>query len=549
MNPVIHNVKQGSQEWLDLRKGYNSASEANAMMGTCPHKTRLELLTEKKTGVKKEVSSYTQRIFDRGHAVEEMARPIVESIINDDLFNVVMTRNGLLASFDGLTIDNSIIFEHKQWNEELAKNVSNGIVPRSHVYQLEQQLYVANAEKLIFVVSDGTKNKMVYTWYTSDPVKRQDLLNGWEKFNQDLQTFSPVEKKEKLQGENPDDLMQLSITVSGSVLTSNLDQFKQNATTTIQQINSNLQTDQDFADAEQAIKWCKGTETKLSDAKKGVLSQATDIQAVLATLDEISDLTRSKRLELEKLVKQQKEIIKSQLITNAKTELMQYANTQEIQVIATVIQGDFVGAIKGKKTLESMKNAIDLEMVRAKTIIDDYVKSEIKRTNQIKENLTLIDSLTKNFEFLFNDKSQIAINCDLSEIPLIIKDRIAQYKQEQERIAQYKYEQEQIALVNAKKNEQEAQQPEHAILKHDQPEQTLDQKISQVQAIAIPEPEVDLISLIQINQMLGFNLDKFFIHKMGIQEVGNGQYEKQDFPILVDAIQSHLSQIRMTLGG
>ena len=58
MNMITHRIQQGTQEWLDLRAQFHTASEANAMMGACSHTTRTQLLDQKKTGITPEPSHY-----------------------------------------------------------------------------------------------------------------------------------------------------------------------------------------------------------------------------------------------------------------------------------------------------------------------------------------------------------------------------------------------------------------------------------------------------------------------------------------------------------
>ena len=70
-----HNLIQGSPEWHAHRANHFNASDAPAMMGCSPYKTRTQLLHEKHTGVTPEVDAATQRRFDAGHAAEAAARP------------------------------------------------------------------------------------------------------------------------------------------------------------------------------------------------------------------------------------------------------------------------------------------------------------------------------------------------------------------------------------------------------------------------------------------------------------------------------------------
>jgi len=187
----IHEEQQGTDEWLKLRTTARTASEAGAMMGV-GYMTRSQLLDLKKSGSPQPVSEFHQRLFDRGHATEELARKIIEEQIGDELYPLTVseTMDGvyLLASLDGLTNDGKTLFEHKLWNESLAGLVKDGLVPDSHKWQLVQQLLVTKAEKVIFVVSDGTEeNKEQCEFYLNDNDKNA-LIDGWKQFDIDLQS-------------------------------------------------------------------------------------------------------------------------------------------------------------------------------------------------------------------------------------------------------------------------------------------------------------------------------------------------------------------------
>src|SRR5699024_5682487 len=147
--------QQGTQSWLDVRRGYNTASEASAMMSCSPYKSRSELLDEKKTGITPEIDRHTQERFDRGHEIEEAARLIAEEIINSDLYPVTAVSDDdyLLASFDGIVMLEDIIWECKSWNKKKAEKVSNGQCPESDYWQVVQQLAVSSAEKCLYMVT------------------------------------------------------------------------------------------------------------------------------------------------------------------------------------------------------------------------------------------------------------------------------------------------------------------------------------------------------------------------------------------------------------
>jgi len=158
----ILNVTQGSREWLEVRAKHFCASDAPAMMGVSQYKTRTELLRQKATGDVPKVDAMTQALFDRGHETEAAARQHIEAEISEELYPTTGTDEDgyLLASFDGITMDGVIGFEHKLWNAELAAEVNAGRLPPAYYWQLEQQILIAGLNRVIFVCSDGTPEKM-----------------------------------------------------------------------------------------------------------------------------------------------------------------------------------------------------------------------------------------------------------------------------------------------------------------------------------------------------------------------------------------------------
>ena len=63
----IVQLTQGTPSWHAHRAQHFNASDAPAMMGVSPYKTRSELLHELATGMVPEVDASTQCRFDDGH--------------------------------------------------------------------------------------------------------------------------------------------------------------------------------------------------------------------------------------------------------------------------------------------------------------------------------------------------------------------------------------------------------------------------------------------------------------------------------------------------
>ena len=130
MNRVTHDLLSGSDAWHKFRLTKFGASEAAAMLGLSATMTRTELLRMKHTGLAREFSDWLQaHVLDRGHKVEALARPHAEAFVGDDLFPVTRSMGRLSASCDGLTLDDSIAWEHKQWSESLSDRMTVGIMP------------------------------------------------------------------------------------------------------------------------------------------------------------------------------------------------------------------------------------------------------------------------------------------------------------------------------------------------------------------------------------------------------------------------------------
>lgn len=418
-----HNVPQGSTDWLALRIKYLTASEAPAMMGVSPYMTRTDLMRQKHTGLVPEVASGTQRIFDKGHAAEATARHIAEGFLAEDLYPVTGSLEveglPLLASFDGLTMDGGTVWEHKLWNVQTAQHIDiHGEPPMHHVWQLEQQLLVSGARRAVFTTSDGTQDNCCHCEYTSVPERRAALIAGWKQFAQDLATYVPsVAEVAKPTGNAPETLPALHIEVTGMVTASNLDAFKTTALEAIRSVNRMLYTDQHFADAEKAVKWCADVEERLAAAKAHALSQTASIDALFKTIDDISAEAKRVRLDLSKLVTSRKNELRAQVVSDAQKLLDAHVAALDQRIgkpLMHKIPADFAGAIKGKRSLDSINDAVAVELARAKIVANDVA-------DRITVNLRSIDATGK--PLLFADLANLVLK-SADDLAAVIENRL-----------------------------------------------------------------------------------------------------------------------------
>jgi predicted phage-related endonuclease len=454
----VHNVKQGSDSWAQLRLNHFTASEAPAMLGVSSKTTRDELLRIKHTGNEKEYSEWVKNVlFADGHKYEAKAREIIESRLNRDLYPVTCTDGIYLASCDGLTLNEKIAFEHKSWNQQLAFQVENGDLPDEYMAQCQQILMVTRAEKLIFVCSDGTETRIEAMEVLPDLGWFRRIKDGWRRFEIDLKNYQPRTIEEKPE---PDAIMQLpalTVQIKGEVTTSNLPEFKRAAETFIANIKTDLQTDEDFVNAESTVKFCAETEKKIELAKDAAIAQTASIDELMRAMDHIKESLRKKRLTLEKLVKTQKEEIKNFIIDCAFMKALDHARelSNEIKLVAfrqiaepLINKRDFNQAAKNKRTLASLHNAIDTHLANVKISLDSAAKG-------VRKNIDYLSGLTDAQRAQFHDLQHI-VTKDFEDFSLLVDSRVMEYdkriKEETERKLQaekQRIEAENLARQNA----------------------------------------------------------------------------------------------------
>jgi len=422
-----HSLLQGSPEWLAYRSTHFNASDTPAMLGVSPYKTRTELLHELHTGLSAEIDAATQRRFDLGHAAEAAARPLAESEIGEDLYPVVgsLEIDGLplSASFDGLTMAEDIVWEHKLMNVNLAESLADGIIPDIYHPQLEQQLMVSGAKKALFMATSADKTAMECVWYTSRPELRAAILQGWTQFAIDLENYVPQAAEVKAVAAPQFGLPAVSIQVNGSIaLIDNLQAFGTALTAYVEKINLKPETDQDFADLETTVKTLKNAEDALDAAESGALAQTESIDAMRRTVAMYRDTARTSRLMVDKLVKIEKEQRKMVIVRDAVNALDEHTKALNARIGDTImpqITGDFAGAVKGLKSIDSMRDKVNTELARCKieaNAIADKITANLKAIND-----------QPAFEFLFFDKRSLALK-EPEFVEMAVKNRISDHQ-------------------------------------------------------------------------------------------------------------------------
>ena len=429
-----HNLVQGSIEWLAHRRQYFNASDAPAMMGLSPYKTRNELLHELHTGMTPSVDAATQRRFEDGHRFEALARPLAEKIIGQDLYPVVGTIVNLSASFDGLTIDESVAWEHKTMNAELYKNGEpwgdDFVIPLHYRIQMEQQCMVSGANLALFMATKWDGDTLLeerHCWYSSDPKLRANIIAGWEQLAADLALYIPPAVTPVLVAAAQKTLPAVSVKLDGAIaVIDNLDVFGVALTDYIGKINKSPQTDQDFVDLKAVVTTLEKAETALDAAEQTALASIASVNAMQSAIGTLRTLTKTNRLLCDKIYKAENERRKLEIIQGGKDAAAAYIdglNKRLGRPYMPAITSDFAGVAKGLRTLASMQNAVDTELARFK--IDASATAD-----RLQANLTVLRETAKDHAFLFADTPQIVLKAN-DDFRVLVDSRIAAHKAEE----------------------------------------------------------------------------------------------------------------------
>jgi predicted phage-related endonuclease len=408
---VDKDAPQGSPRWLQLRAGRYNAGDAAAMLGCDPHgRSRTDLLDALVNGFSPEVSPFQQKVYDAGHRREALARPLGERIIGEDLYPVVGSipwpglSRPLGASCDGLTIAWDRNWEHKSLNDVLRAALPHSgptswerneaaQLPKGYRVQMEQQCLVSGCEQVLFSATEWDEQGQLvderHCIYLPDLQLRAEILAGWAQLEVDLATHTPVVHAERPQGEKLDQLPVLHIQVEGRVVTSNLAIWREAALAHIAGINRDLKTDQQFADAKEAVKWCDESEKKLTLLKEQTLAQMIDVNEVVTTLDKIVAGLARTRIDLDNLVKARETAIRQEVAQRGQTAAEAHRKHLNERIgrplvpalTHPLVVADFAKAIKSKRTVKALNDSVDAELSRVKIALSalaDRIENNIK---------------------------------------------------------------------------------------------------------------------------------------------------------------------------
>lgn len=168
-------------------------------------------------------------------------------------------------------------------------------------------------------------------------------------------------------------LPELVVIVEGKVKESNLPMFKNAVESYVSNINQDLTEDDHFGQAVVDIKSLVEAESLIEEEKKKAIAQTLSIDELTRTMDFVKEMVRSKRLTLQRLVKDEKESIRLRKVTSALDTIAALKVNLESKIIDIYAinldrfydKPNFERAMKGLKSLVSMDEAIDKELTIA----------------------------------------------------------------------------------------------------------------------------------------------------------------------------------------
>lgn len=212
----------------------------------------------------------------------------------------------------------------------------------------------------------------------------------------------------------------LTLKVQTNIISNNLDDYAAELKAKINSVKTDLQTDEDFAEAKELVKSFKSAEDALLAVKEQIF-EGGDLRKINDTIIELHELTRQKRLSLNKLVENEEKAKKQNLVDVAfKAVEEAHSNASHSRYIPFPEASEFQDQIKNKRKLDSIKNSLDM-FVGIK--IQEINSASSKLDDKHKQIMELING----HESLFSVDELMRIDGSVEQI---IKDRIARHEAE-----------------------------------------------------------------------------------------------------------------------
>lgn len=563
----ILTCQQGDAAWHEARSRHYCASDASAAMGLSKYKTRAEFLRQRALGLTESIGAEKQALFDRGHAAEAAARPLVEAMLDDELYPCVGTAEvdglPLLTSFDGLTIDGSIVWESKLYNEALAAEVQAGNLPDHYWPQVEHALLVSGARRAYFTVTDGTPERMVGLWYESQRDRRAALMTAWRQFDADVKAYVHTAVPDQVVAKEQPSLPVVIVKTEGQIaIRDNLPEFGVALKAYIAALPAKPTTDQEFADAEAACKTLKKAEDALAGEEERALASMSSVEALRNSIANLRAIARQARLATEKLVERRKTEVRGEIAQEFRAKLAEHVKGLNASLCSGLLvfpDADWGGAMKAKRTVQGLRDGCDDLLTKAKLAANDKAAA-------IRANLDTIDAAGR--PHLFADRAQLVLK-DHEAVTTIVagraqaederleRERQAAEQRERERIERAAKEAIEAATAEAKAAINRAESDAQAAMPAPVVERAL-QRIAPAAplttgsgvstAVRTGPDEQPSLRMGVICERLGFIMNAQFIEDLGIKPAARDNrglplFQEAQFQAICGALVRHITNV------
>lgn len=248
------------------------------------------------------------------------------------------------------------------------------------------------------------------------------------------------------------DISDLVLVVSGQVVESNLAEVAKQITANIDAIPEELETDEDFTNAEKVAKSLRSAKKQLVARRDEALKAAEELNAEFELIRQIEDKCDAKALTLEKLVRDEKKRKKERMVDQSYASCEHHYDAyiddhNDFRLARPSIENfnydTHMDVIKGCSSWSSMQERLDNRAAEIKAAIDVAFKA-------VMSNAKAIDDT--GLPALFQDRKQLLL-MEQEHLGSEIRARVATHEaaEAKKKAAEEKAEAERVAAEEAEK--------------------------------------------------------------------------------------------------
>lgn len=187
----VHNLKQNSPEWHEFRKERIGASDIPVLMGHSPYVTPIQLYLQKKG----QRSKATTWAMAQGHKHEDrMAKTLFErkGIATVPVVATHSRHDWLMASFDGIDIDRTVLAEFKYNSQKNHEHATTHDKPcLAHWLQMQAQMMVAEIDRSYYVSFNEKLHDTYICEVYADVIEQKRIYREAKAFKKRLDDNKP----------------------------------------------------------------------------------------------------------------------------------------------------------------------------------------------------------------------------------------------------------------------------------------------------------------------------------------------------------------------